>query len=84
MDISIDISSSDGEGLPEMNRAGLERFANAGKRTAAAIIAHQAEDRPLSKRNLRNISFASGTPTTQYDQAILTRKWDTFCGTIHH
>ncbi|SMR55280.1 unnamed protein product [Zymoseptoria tritici ST99CH_1E4] len=82
---SLDINSSDFEGLDDVN--GDDIFApnaNIGQRVAAKIIANQAIDRPLSKKNARSVKFARGAPKTREAQQSVTVIWDAFCATVKH
>ena len=55
-----------------------------GKRQAEEIIARQAEDRPLSKRNSRKLAFVTGAPNSQASMLLVARTWDAFCASISH
>lgn len=48
------------------------------------IIANQAVDRPLSKKNARELTFASGAPGTRIAQQSVAAVWDAYCETINH
>ncbi|KAK4560927.1 hypothetical protein LTR86_004882 [Recurvomyces mirabilis] len=88
MDASLDLNSSDYEGVDdELDAVQRSMFApnpNIGKRIMDAIIANQATDRPLSKKNSRELQPLHGAPSTQVAQQSVANSWDTFCATIKH
>lgn len=83
---SLDINSSDFEDLGESepNRSLFKPNPNIGKRVSDAILANQAVDRPLSKKNAREQQFARGAPKTREAQHSVMAVWDTYCATINH
>lgn len=52
-----------------------------GKRIAEEIIRNQAIDRPLSKRNARQLTFVRGAPSTRAMIESVATAWDAFCET---
>ncbi|KAH9223686.1 hypothetical protein DL95DRAFT_453629 [Leptodontidium sp. 2 PMI_412] len=73
-----DFDSSDGLEDDDWDRSQFGHNPNHGKRQAASILARQAEDRILSKRNARNLTYSYGAPGTQYATARVEAAWDTF------
>lgn len=55
---------------------------NHGKRQAMTIIARQAEDRAISKRNARKLTLTAGDPGSQYAITRIERTWDSFYASI--
>jgi len=75
--------SSDGlDEADDWERSQFQNKTKAGKRQAEAIIAAQAEDRTLSKRNCRRLTYSSGAPGTQSMHARVERTWDAFYTSI--
>ncbi|KAF2221497.1 hypothetical protein BDZ85DRAFT_320676 [Elsinoe ampelina] len=80
-----DLNSSDFEDLPdEHDKSIFKPNPNVGKRVSEAILLNQATDRPLSKKNARQLTFARGAPKTREAQQSVMAVWDTFCQTIKH
>lgn len=67
MDASLELNSSDYQdpGQHEPDRTIFEPGPDIGKRVSEAILANQAIDRPLSKKNARQLTFAHGAPGTR-------------------
>ncbi|KAG6362413.1 hypothetical protein INS49_010643 [Diaporthe citri] len=85
MAASLDIDSSDFEDVvEEHDRSLFASNPNIGKRVSALIVANQAVDRPLSKKNARELTYAHGAPKTRDVQHSVMAIWDTFCTTINH
>lgn len=83
---ALDINSSDYEDLGdhEPDRSMFKRNPDIGRRISDAILMNQAVDRPLSKKNARELTFAHGAPNTRRAQESVMNIWDTFCLSINH
>jgi len=81
LDPDYDSSDSLNNG-DNFNRTTLVPSRNVGKRQAAEIIARQAENRSLFKRNSRRLTFYKGTSGTQASTARVEITWDTFLETL--
>lgn len=75
--------SSDGlEDDDDWDRTQFTRNANHGKRQAMTIIARQAEDRAISKRNARRLTMTAAAPCSQYAIDRVQETWDAFYTSI--
>lgn len=85
MAASLDIDSSDYEDVDDgRDRSLFAPNPKIGKRVSALIVANQAVDRPLSKKNARELTYAHGAPKTRDAQHSVMAIWDTYCTTINH
>ena len=63
--VEVEFDSSDGLSDEDWDRSLFDRKSNVGKRQIEGILARQAEDRPLSKRNNRKLTFVWGAQSSQ-------------------
>ena len=80
-----DFDSSDGlEDEYDWDRSIFRANPNVGRLQADDILAKQATDRPLSKKNCRKLTFVTGAPKSQESMARVRVTWEAFCQSVSH
>ncbi|SMY23111.1 unnamed protein product [Zymoseptoria tritici ST99CH_1A5] len=83
--MSLDIDSSDLELVQEEEWDNpYKPSAKSGEQMAKRFQDNQAEDRPLSKKAARSVTFQYGSPSNMTQQRRTEVVWDAFCGTVKH